>query len=62
MAPASRLRRIGIEIDGRITAGRILFGPDIAEPILGLTVLESLGLVVDPKRRKLRRLPVIALK
>lgn len=50
------------EIDGRVTAGRILFGPEAAEPILGLTVLESLGLVVDPKRRTLRRLPAIALK
>jgi clan AA aspartic protease len=87
MAPASKLRRAGIqvrdrdtyqladgsereydvglaefEIDGRVTAGRILFGPEVAEPILGLTVLESLGLVVDPKRRALRRLPAIALK
>ncbi|MGH7858018.1 MAG: retroviral-like aspartic protease family protein [Candidatus Binatia bacterium] len=50
------------EIDGRVTAGRIRFGPEAAEPILGLTVLESLGLVVDPRRRALRRGPAIALK
>jgi len=87
LAPASKLRRIGIrvrdrdtyeladgsrrefdvgiaefEIDGRITAGRIVFGPEAAEPILGLTILESLGLVVDPQRRRLERTPTIALK
>jgi predicted aspartyl protease len=31
------------EFMGEITAGRVIFGPDDAEPILGVTVLESVA-------------------
>jgi hypothetical protein len=44
------------------TAGRVIFGPDEAEPILGVTALESVGIVVDPANRTLKRLPAIPLK
>lgn len=46
---------------GDITAGRVIFGPDRAEPILGVTALESVGITVDPVSRTLRRLPAIPL-
>ena len=37
-----------IEFMGEITSGRIIFGPDDAEPLLGVTALESVGISVDP--------------
>ena len=51
-----------IEFMGEITSGRVIFGPDDAEPILGVTALDSVGIVVDPARRTLKRLPAIPLK
>jgi predicted aspartyl protease len=51
-----------IEFMGEVTAGRVLFGPDDAEPLLGVTALESVGITVDPASRTLRRLPAIPLK
>ncbi len=47
---------------GEITAGRIIFGPDEAEPLLGVTALESVGISVDPATQTLQRLPAIPLK
>ena len=51
-----------IEFMGDVTAGRIIFGPDDVEPILGVTTLESVGIIVDPKTQTLKRLPAIPLK
>lgn len=51
-----------IEFMGEITAGRVIFGPDDAEPLLGVTALESVGITVDPANRTLERLPTIPLK
>ncbi len=51
-----------IEFMGEVTAGRIIFGPDDAEPILGVTALESVGILVDPANKTLKRLPAIPLK
>src|SRR5712692_2314440 len=51
-----------IEFMGEITAGRVIFGPDDAEPLLGVTALESVGITVDPTNRTLKRLPAIPLK
>jgi predicted aspartyl protease len=51
-----------IELMGEVTAGRVIFGPDGVEPILGATVLESIGLIVDPASQSLRRLPAVPLK
>jgi len=47
---------------GEVTAGRIIFGPDDAEPQLGVTALESVGITIDPANRTLKRLPAIPLK
>jgi clan AA aspartic protease len=51
-----------IEFLGEITAGRIIFGPEKIEPILGVTQLESAGITVDPVNQTLKRLPAISLK
>src|SRR5713226_8980209 len=51
-----------IEFMGEVTAGRVIFGPDDAEPILGVTALESVGITIDQANRKLNRLPAIPLK
>jgi clan AA aspartic protease len=51
-----------IEFMGEITSGRIIFGPDDVGPLLGVTALESVGIVVDPASQRLKRLPAIPLK
>ncbi len=51
-----------ISFMGEITAGRIIFGPDDVEPLLGVTALESVGITIDPANRTLKRLPAIPLK
>ena len=53
---------VTIEFMGEITAGRVIFGPDNCEPILGVTALESVGISVDPTSRTLKRLPAIPMK
>ena len=87
LAPASKLKKAGIEAIGKmtyelasgetveypfglaviefmgeITSGRIIFGPENAEPLLGVTALESVGILVDPASQRLKRLPAIPLK
>jgi hypothetical protein len=51
-----------IKFMGEVTAGRVVFGPDDAEPILGVTALESVGVTIDPATRTLKRLPAVPLK
>ena len=51
-----------IEIMGEIVGATIIFGKDDVEPILGVTVLESLGIEVDPQNQRLKRLPAVRLK
>ncbi|MBI2000165.1 MAG: retroviral-like aspartic protease family protein [candidate division NC10 bacterium] len=41
-----------IQVDGREAPATILVGK-VDEPILGVEALEALGLVVDPKRKRL---------
>ena len=53
---------VTIEFMGEITAGRVIFGPDDSEPLLGVTALESVGIVVDAANKTLKRLPAIPLK
>ena len=53
---------VEIAFMGEVTAGRVIFGPDNAKPILGVTALESVGITVDPATRTLKRLPAIPLK
>jgi clan AA aspartic protease len=51
-----------IEFMGELTAGRVIFGPEGTEPILGVTALESVGVLVDPANQTLKRLPALPLK
>ena len=37
-----------ITVISKTTAGRVIFGPEGVEPILGVTALESVEMVVDP--------------
>jgi len=58
-----RLDVTGGEISfmGETTWGTIVFGEEEAEPLLGVTALESLGIAVDPINQTLTRLPAIRL-
>jgi|GEM_PF-6546794 len=40
----------------------VIFGKDDAEPILGVTALESVGIEIDPQNQHLKRLPAVRLK
>ena len=51
-----------IEFLGELTAGRVIFGPENCEPLLGVTALESVGISIDPGTQQLKRLPAIPLK
>ena len=53
---------VEIRFMGEITAGRVVFGPDDVEPVLGVTALESVGITIDPISRTLKRLPAVPLK
>ena len=46
-----------IELMGEMVGGTVLFGEPDAEPLLGVTALESLGIEVDPLNRRLKKLP-----
>jgi len=51
-----------IEFMGDFTGGIVLFGDADAEPLLGVTALESVGIEVDPMNQKLKKLPAVRLK
>ena len=51
-----------IEFMGDLVGSTIIFGSDNAEPILGVTALESVGIEVDPRTQRLKRLPAARLK
>ena len=53
---------VRIEFMGETTAGRVIFGESGSEPLLGVTALESVGIMVDPVHKTLMRLPAIPLK
>jgi clan AA aspartic protease len=57
-----RFGLVEIRFMNEVTAGRVIFGPDNSEPILGVTALESVGVTIDPGSRTLKRLPAISLK
>ena len=42
--------------------GTLVFGDGDAEPLLGVTALESGGFEVDPRTQQLKRLPAVLLK
>lgn len=47
---------------GETVGATLIFGKDDAEPILGVTALESVGIEVDPRNQRLKRLPAVRLK
>jgi clan AA aspartic protease len=51
-----------IEFMGERVGATVIYGPDDAEPILGVTALESVGIEVDPRSQRLKRLPAVRLK
>jgi len=51
-----------LEFMGDIVGSTLIFGDDDAEPILGATALESVGIEVDPRSQRLKRLPATRLK
>lgn len=51
-----------IEFMGETVGGTVLFGEPDAEPLLGVTALESVGIEVDPVSQRLKRLPAVRLK
>ena len=51
-----------LEFMGDIVGSTLIFGADDAEPILGVTALESVGIEVDPRSQRLKRLPATRLK
>lgn len=53
---------VTIEFMGELTAGRVIFGPDDCAPLLGVTALESVGIMVDTDNKTLERMPAIPLK
>jgi len=50
------------EFMGETVWTTVIFGADDAEPILGVTALESVGIEVDPRSQRLKRLPATRLK
>ena len=51
-----------IEFMGEIVGGTIIFGDSDTEPLLGVTALESVGIEVDPRNQRLKRMPATRLK
>ncbi len=51
-----------IEFKGEVVGGTIVYRDEGAEPLLGVTALESGGFEVDPRNEELKRLPAVLLK
>ena len=51
-----------LEFMGDLAGSTLIFGKDDAEPILGVTALESVGIEIDPRTQRLKRLPATRLK
>ena len=51
-----------VEFMGEMVGATVIFGKDDTEPILGVTALESVGIEVDPRTQRLKRLPTVRLK
>ena len=51
-----------IEFEGEIVGGTVVYGEGDAQPLLGVTALESGGFEVDPRSEELKRLPAVLLK
>ena len=51
-----------VEIMGEFTGVLVIFGEDDAEPLLGVTAMESAGIEVDPVNQRLKKQSSTALK
>ncbi|MCE2403883.1 MAG: clan AA aspartic protease [Dehalococcoidia bacterium] len=51
-----------IEFMGEFVGATVVFGEEGAEPLLGVTALESMGIEVDPLNQTLKRLPAVRLR
>lgn len=51
-----------IEFMDEFVGGTVVFGGAGAEPLLGVTALESMGVEIDPQNQELRKLPAVRLK
>ncbi len=51
-----------LEFMGKTVGGTLVFGDADAEPLLGVTALESGGFEVDPRTQRLKKLPAVLLK
>ena len=51
-----------IELLNEITWGTVAFEDEGSEPLLGVTVLESVGIVVDPHNEALSKLPASSMR
>lgn len=51
-----------ININGEKVAANVVFGEEKSEPLLGVTVLESAGFIVDPVNQVLKKISAIPLK
>ncbi len=50
-----------LKVEGQIVWSRVIFGKGKDPTVLGLTVLEQLGLTVDPAKRRLVRTEILLL-
>jgi len=50
------------EFMGDFVPAIVIFGDNDVEPILGMIVLESVGIEVDPRNQRLKRSPAVRLK
>lgn len=50
-----------MRIDGKVVTSRIIFGQRHDATVLGLVVLESLGLTVDPSKGKVVKEEILLL-
>ena len=51
-----------IEFMGEFTWGTIVFGDEDAEPLLGVTALESVGIEIDPHNHTMKKLPAVRMR
>ncbi len=51
-----------IEFMGDYTFSAVVFAKDDAQPLLGVAALESVGIEIDPRSQRLKRLPAVSLR
>ena len=51
-----------IEFMGEATYGTVVFGDEDAEPLLGVTALESVGIEIDPHNQTMKKLPSVRMR